>query len=135
MVSRWGIDSHFNIEQNQIGDIEIMISVYSFSGSFGSRVKSKSIGYNTYTVRRIDFSSKPSPIHGPFKNSNLNYSYSRIQFSRLPKAVAKSLIYPLSHKASNASKGIDPVINGFSPNYESSHLHICDQSIVTFGIR
>ena len=30
---------------------------------------------------------------------------------------------------------MDPVVNGFSPNDVSSHLHICDHSIVTFGIR
>ena len=30
---------------------------------------------------------------------------------------------------------MDPVINGFSPNDVSSNLHICDHSIVKFGIR
>ena len=30
---------------------------------------------------------------------------------------------------------IDPVINGFSINEVKVHLHICDHSIVTFGIR
>ena len=39
----------------------------------------------------------------------------------------------MSQKVSNASKIIDPVINGFSPNDVSSHLHICDHSIVIFG--
>ena len=36
----------------QIGDIEIMTDVYGSSGSVGSRVRSKYIGHNTYTVRR-----------------------------------------------------------------------------------
>ena len=53
----------------------------------------------------------------------------------LPKSVAKKLIYRLSHKFSNASKIIDPVINAFIPKCESIHLHILDQSIVIFGIR
>ena len=43
--------------------------------------------------------------------------------------------YSLSQKVSNDSKIIDPVINVFSPNDVPIHLHICDQSIVTFGIR
>ena len=33
------------------------------------------------------------------------------------------------------SKIIDLVINGFSPNQVRSHLHIYDNSIITFGIR
>ena len=41
----------------------------------------------------------------------------------------------MSQKVSNASKIIDPVINRFIPNYESSYLHICDHSIFTFVIR
>ena len=41
----------------------------------------------------------------------------------------------MSQKVSNASKIIDPVINGFIPNYESSYLHIFDHSIFTFVIR
>ena len=28
---------------------------------------------------------------------------------------------------------IDPVISGFSPNEERSHLYICDHLIITFG--
>ena len=53
----------------------------------------------------------------------------------LPQAAAKKLVYHLSQKFSYASKIIDPVINVFSPNDESSHFHICDHYIVTFGIR
>ena len=30
---------------------------------------------------------------------------------------------------------IDPVINGFSPNEVKIHFHICDHSIIAFGIR
>ena len=51
MVSWWGIDSYFNIEQIQVHDIENMISEYGSSGSFGSIVRSKYIGHNTYTGR------------------------------------------------------------------------------------
>ena len=89
MVSWWGIDSYFNIEQIQICDIEILISAYGSSGSFGSRVRSKSIGNKNYTGRRSNFRSKPTPILGTVHKSYLNYSYSRSHFSRLPQAVAK----------------------------------------------
>ena len=65
----------------------------------------------------------------------MNYSYSRSHFSRLPQAISKKLIYRLSHKVSYTSKIIHPVINGFIPNYVSSNFHICDHSIVKFGIR
>ena len=41
----------------------------------------------------------------------------------------------MSQKFSYASKIIDPVIYGFSPNYESIHFHRCDHSIFTFGTR
>ena len=41
----------------------------------------------------------------------------------------------MSRKVSYSSKIIDAVINVFSPNYESSNFHICDHSIVTFGIK
>ena len=40
----------------------------------------------------------------------------------------------MSRKTSNASNITDPVINWFSSSYVSSNLHICDHSIVTFGI-
>ena len=93
------------------------------------------IGHNTYTFIRSNFRSKPTPIHRPVQKSDLNYSYSRIHFSRLPQAVSKKLIYRLSRKLSYASKIIDPVINVFIPNDVSSNFHICDHSIVTFGIR
>ena len=93
MVSCWVIDSYFNTEKNQIGDIDITTSAYGSSGSFGSRVGSKYIGNNTYTRRRSNFNSKPAPINGPVKFFDLNYSYSRIHFSRLPQVVAEKLIY------------------------------------------
>ena len=38
-------------------------------------------------------------------------------------------------KVSYTYKIVDLVINGFSTNDVSSHSHICDHSIVTFGIR
>ena len=46
MVSWWGTDSYFNNEQIQIGDTELMNAAYGSSGSFGSRVRSKSFGNN-----------------------------------------------------------------------------------------
>ena len=95
-----------------------MTYVSGSSGSFGSRGRSKSIGRNTYTSRRINLCSKPTSINGPVHKSYLNYSCSRSHFSRLPQAVAKKIINRLSHKVSYASKIIDPVINGFSPNDE-----------------
>ena len=52
MVSWWVTDLYFNDEQIQIVNIEIMTSAYGSSGSFESRVRSKSIGNNTYAVRR-----------------------------------------------------------------------------------
>ena len=79
MVSWWGIDSYFNYEQIQIGNIEVMTATYGSSGSFGSRLRSESIGHNTYTGRRSNFLSKPTPIHVPVHKSGLNYSYSRSQ--------------------------------------------------------
>ena len=69
MVYWWGIHSYLNIEQIQIGDIEIIISAYDSSGLFGSKLWSKYIGHNTYTVRRSDFHSKTTPIHGPVHKS------------------------------------------------------------------
>ena len=41
----------------------------------------------------------------------------------------------MSQKVSYASKRIDPILNGFSPNDVSSHLHIFDHSIVTFVMK
>ena len=135
MVSWWIIDSYFNTELIQIGDIDIMISAYGLSGLFGFRVTSKYIGHNNYIGIRSNFRSKPTQINGPVHKSGFDYSYLRINLNRLPQAVAKNSIHCLSHKVRNASKIIDPVINVFSPNYESSHLHICYHAIVTFGIR
>ena len=51
------------------------------------------------------------------------------------REVFSVLIYRLSQKFRNSSKIFDPVINGFSPNNKSSHLNICDHSIITFVIR
>ena len=74
MLIWWGTCSYFRNEQIQIGDIEIMNAAYCSSGSFGSRVRSESIGKNKYTGRRINFRSNPTPIHGPVQKSDLNYS-------------------------------------------------------------
>ena len=93
MVSWWGTDSYFNTKQVQIGDIEIMISAYGLSGSFGSRVRSKSIGHNTYAGKRSNFRSKPTPIHGPFHKYDLDYSYSRSYFSILTQAFEKKILF------------------------------------------
>ena len=61
-----------------------MTSAYVSSGSFGSRGRSKYIEHNTYTDRRNNLRSKPTPIHGTVHRYYLNYSYSRINLSRLP---------------------------------------------------
>ena len=89
MVSWWGIDSYFNNEPIQIGDIEIMTAAYDSSGSFGSRSRSKYILHNTYTSRRSHLRSKTTQIHGPVYKYDLNHAYSISHFSWLPKAVAK----------------------------------------------
>ena len=112
-----------------------MISAYGSSGSFESKLRSKYFGHDTYSDRRSNLFSKPTTIRGPVHESDLNYSYSRSHFSRLPQAVAKKLIYVLSQKVSYSSKIIYPVINGFSPNDVSNHLKICDPSTIIFGIR
>ena len=51
----------------------------------------------------------------------------------LSQAITKKN-HGLSSKVSYASKIIDLVIDGFSTDNESSQLHICDHSIVIFGI-
>ena len=103
-----------------------MTDAYSSSGSFGSRVRSKYIGYNTYTGRWSNLCSKTTPIHRPVQKSDLNYSYYRSHFSRLLQAIDNNLIYSFCQKVSYASKIIDQIIHGFSPNEITSHLHICD---------
>ena len=110
----------------------MMISAYGSSGFFGYIVRSKSIGHHKYTGRRSNFCSKSTPIHEPAHKSHLNYSYSISHFIILPQAVAKLLMYCLSQKVSNASKIIDPVINGFIPNDVPSNLHIFKNSNFTF---
>ena len=60
-----------------------MTSAYGSSGSFESIVGSKYVGHNKYTGRIKKFHSKQTAIHGPFHRTDLNYSYSRSQFSRL----------------------------------------------------
>ena len=112
MVSWWGIDLYFNTEQIKIGDIEIIISEYGPSGSFGSRVRLKYIGHNTYTGRRSHFNSKPTPIYGPVNKSDLNFSYSRSHFGRLQKSFSKELINRFYPKVSYDSIMIYPVITG-----------------------
>ena len=67
-----------------------MVSSYGSSGSFGSRLRSKYIGHNTYTGRRINLRSKPTTIHGLVHKSDSNYSYSGSQFIRLPQAFNKN---------------------------------------------
>ena len=58
MVSWWGNNSYFNSEQIKIGDIEMMTYAYGSTGLFGSIVRSKYIGHNTYICRRSNFCSK-----------------------------------------------------------------------------
>ena len=134
MVSWWVTDTYFNDELIQIGDIEIITAAYGSAGSFVSMVRSKYIKHNTYTYIRSNFRSKPTPIHVPVHKYDLNYSYSRSHFVKLPQEVSKKIIYRLSHKASYASKIIYPVVDGFSPNEVRINLPVCDYSIVTFGI-
>ena len=66
-----------------------MNAAYGSSGPFWSEVRSRSIVTNTYTDKKSNFCSKPTAIQGPNHKSDLNYSYSRIHFSRLPRAAAK----------------------------------------------
>ena len=93
-------------------------------------MRSKHIRHNTHTSRRSNFRLKPTPI----KKSDSNDSISRSHFSKFPQAVAK-FFYHLSQTVSSASKIIDLVINGFSPNHESINIYICYHSIVVFDIR
>ena len=51
-----------------------MNAAYGSSRSFGKRVRSKYIGYNTYTVRISYFFSKPTQIYEPDHKYDLNYS-------------------------------------------------------------
>ena len=65
----------------------------------------------------------------------MDYSYSNSHFSPLPKSVSKKLVNCFCRRVSYASLMIDPFIIGFSCNEVKSHLHICDNSIIPFGIR
>ena len=135
MVSWWVTVSYFNNEPIKMSDIEIMTAAYGSLGSFGSIVSSKYIRNNTYTDIISNFHSKPTPIYRSCHKSDLNYSYSRSKFSRLPQAVSRNKFYCLSQKASYGYKTIDPVIDGFITHEVIIHLHICTNSIVKSGIR
>ena len=52
----------------------MMTSAYGSSGSFGSRVRYKSTGHDTYTGIRSNLCSKPTPIHWPLQKYDLNDS-------------------------------------------------------------
>ena len=132
MVSWRGRDSYFNDKQIQMSAIEIMNVAFGSSGSFGSRCWSQCIGHNIYAGRRSNFRSKISPIHGPVHKLELNFSYSRRYFKRLPQAVSKRLINSFCINLAHASMVIDTVINGFIPNEGSSSFKMCDNSIITF---
>ena len=125
---------YFNHEQIQIRGVVLINAAYYLSVFYGSMVRSKSIGNNTYTGRRIDFRSKPTPIYW-IDISHYKISYSIIHFSRLPQTFSKGLINRLSQKFIYASMMIDPVINVFSHNLAKIHLQICDHSIITLGKR
>ena len=112
-----------------------MVLANGSSGSFRSRIRSIVFLNNTYTDRRSNFCSKTTPIHGPVYKSDLNISYSRSHFNRLPQAVSKGMIIFLSQKVSYDSMIIDPVINIIPPNEIKIHLHVCDQKITPFFIR
>ena len=66
MVFLWGTYSYCNNEQIHIVGIEIMTATYGSSGSFGSRLRSKFIGHNKYTGRKINFGSKPTQLMDQF---------------------------------------------------------------------
>ena len=135
MVSSWVTDSYLNNENIQIGDIELTNTAYGSSGSFGSILRSKSIGHNTYTDRRSNLRSKPSQIYGPVHKIYLNYSYSRSHLRWLPHAVTKETSNCLSQKVRYNFMMIDPLINGFITNEVKIHLHIYDNPIVIFCVR
>ena len=84
MVSCWGTYSYFNNEDIQNCHIEIMTDAYGLSGLFRSRVRSNYIVHNTYTGRSSRSRSTSTKVHGPVHNYDLNYSYLRSHFSRLP---------------------------------------------------
>ena len=73
MVYWWGSDSYFNSEPIQIMEVEMMNATFGSAGSFGSRSRSKCIVHNTYTCRRSNFRSKPTPIYGPFHKYELDF--------------------------------------------------------------
>ena len=66
----------------------MMTYAYGSSELFGSRVRSKAIGHNIFTGRRINFRSKPTPINVSVHKYDLNYSYPRSHFIRLPLEVS-----------------------------------------------
>ena len=68
ILSWLGTGSYFNNEQIQIDYIENMTSTYSLSGSFALRVSSKSIGNDTFTIRRNYFRSKYHQFMEHFTN-------------------------------------------------------------------
>ena len=127
IIYLWGTDSYFIHKKIQISDVELMNAAYGSSGSFISRVRSKSIWHNTYTGRRLNIRSKSTAIHIPVHKFDLNYSYSISHFSRLPEAVAKEIINRMSNKVMYASIKFDPVINGFNLNEVKIQFHIYER--------
>ena len=70
-------------------------------------------------------------MNGPVHKYYLKYSRTLVGYhTQLQKK-----IHRLSQKVTYAYKIIYMVIDGLSPNYVSSSLHICDHSIVTIDIR
>ena len=65
MVSWWVRYLYFNNEAIQISDVVFMNAEYGSLVSFRSINRSKFIGHNTYTGKRENFRSEPTPIHGP----------------------------------------------------------------------
>ena len=135
MVSWLVTYSYSNNEQIRVSDVDLMNAIYGSSGLFWSLVRSNKNIYNIYTAINSILSSEPTSIHGPVRKFDLNYSFSRIHFSRIPQEADNFLTNRLYHTVSYTPTNIYPVINEFSPNEVKRHLHICDQSIVTFGIR
>ena len=71
MGSWWVRYSYLNNEPIQISDVVLNNTAYCSSGSFWSIFRSKYIENNTYIGRRINYRSKPTPIHEPVIKSEL----------------------------------------------------------------
>ena len=67
------IDSYFNTEKFKFVILKILFLHMVIQDHFGYRVRSKSIGNTTYTDKRSNLLSKPTPINEPVNKSDLNW--------------------------------------------------------------